>query len=101
MGQVVVDPGQPQHAGQAHPGDGEGSHYGHLPIPGWTAPLSICGFRVGVAVHGALEDLRGWADLGFGWLQDGVVAWPGPGRERLAEVPVIGIFGRDGRSEER
>ena len=70
-------------------------HRGHLPVPGCTGPLSICGLPVGVAVRGALEDLRGRADLGLGRLQDGVPGRSWPGRERLAEVPVVGILGRD------
>ena len=84
VGQVVVDPGQSQHAGQAQAGDGKGGHRSHLPVPGWTGPLSICGLPVGVAVCGTLEDLRGRTDLGFGRLQDGVSGRSWPGRERLA-----------------
>jgi hypothetical protein len=63
-----------------------------------SRPLSACGFGVGVAVGGALQDLRGRRDLGFGRLQDGVFGWSGPGRERLAEVPVAGVLGWDGQA---
>ena len=44
-------------------------------------------------VQGALEYPRGWLDLGLGWLEDGVPGGCGPGRERLAEVAVTGVFG--------
>ena len=57
--------------------------------------LSFCGLVVGVAVCGALEDLRGRRDLGLGGLQDRVLAGSGPGGERRAEVAVIGVLGRD------
>ena len=56
---------------------------------------SLSGLPVGVAVRGALEDLRGRRDLGLGGLQDRVGAGAGPGRERQAEVAVVGVFGRD------
>jgi len=38
---------------------------------------------------------RAWADLGLGRLQDGILSRSWPGRKRLAEVPVVGILGRD------
>ena len=56
---------------------------------------SIRGFPVGVAVHRALENLRGGRDLGLGRLQDRLPARAGPGGERRAEVAVVGVFGRD------
>jgi hypothetical protein len=65
---------------------------------GCTRALSIRGLRVGVAVGGTAKDLRGRADLGFGRLQDGGPGRPGPRRERLAQVPVAGILGRDGQA---
>jgi len=49
---------------------------------------------VQVAIQGALQDLLGWLDLGFGRLQDGVPNWSWPGWEGLAEIAVIGILGR-------
>ena len=49
----------------------------------------------GVVVHHALQDLRRRGDLGFGRLQNGVLIRAGPGGERLAEVAVVGVFGRD------
>ena len=57
--------------------------------------LSVRGFPVGVAVCGALEDVRGRRDLGLGGLQDGVLSWSGPGGECRAEVAVVGVFGGD------
>src|SRR6516225_3672909 len=63
--------------------------------PGCPGPLSIRGFPAGVPVRCALEDLPGRADVRFGRLQDGVPARSWPGRERLAQVPVTGILGRD------
>ena len=54
---------------------------------------SVRGFHVQVPVEGALEYPRGWLDLGLGWLEDGVPGGCGPGRERLAEVAVIRVFG--------
>jgi len=61
-------------------------------------PLSIRGLPVGVAVRGAFEYLRRGPDLRFGWLQDRVPVRPGPGRERLAQVPAIRILGRHGQA---
>src|SRR5207302_304822 len=54
---------------------------------------SVRGLHVQVPVEGALEYPRGWLDLGLGWLEDGVPGGCGPGRERLAEVAVTGVFG--------
>src|SRR2546429_6083911 len=54
---------------------------------------SVRGLHVQVRVEGALEYPRGWLDLGLGWLEDGVPGGCGPGRERLAEVAVTGVFG--------
>src|SRR5437763_15768115 len=54
---------------------------------------SVRGLYVQVRVQGALEYPRGWLDLGLGWLEDGVPGGGGPGRERLAEVTVTGVFG--------
>ena len=56
---------------------------------------SVCGLQVGVAVGGTLQDLRGRRDLGFGRLQDRVLARPRPGRERRAEITVVRVLGRD------
>jgi hypothetical protein len=64
---------------------------GHLLVLGCAGPPSIRGLPVGVA----LEDLRGGPDLGLGRLQDGALGRSWPGRERLAQVPVVGILGRD------
>jgi hypothetical protein len=44
------------------------------------------------------EDLFGWRDFGFGWLQDRSGGWGWPGREGLAEVAVAGVCGRDGQA---
>src|ERR1700733_3864237 len=66
--------------------------------PGCTGALSFCGLRVGVAVGGTAKDLRGRADLGFGRLPDVGPGRPGPRRERLAQVAVAGILGRDGQA---
>ena len=54
---------------------------------------SVRGLYVQVPVEGALEYPRGWLDLGLGRLEDGVPGGCGPGRERLAEVAVTGVFG--------
>jgi hypothetical protein len=54
---------------------------------------SVRGLHVQVRVEGALEYPRGWRDLGPGRLEDGVPGGCGPGRERLAEVAVTGVFG--------
>src|SRR5271166_1011127 len=62
---------------------------------GGVGLLLICGFPVGVAVYGALEDVRGRRDLGLGGLQDGVLSWSGPGGEGRAEVAVVWVFGGD------
>src|SRR5271165_2570572 len=62
---------------------------------GCTGGLSFCGLVVGVAVRGALENLRRRRDLGLGRLQDRILAGSGPGGERRAEVAVIGVLGRD------
>src|SRR5208337_515643 len=62
---------------------------------GCAGLLSVRGFPVGVAVCGALEDVRGRRDLGLGGLQDGVLSWSGPGGECRAEVAVVGVFGGD------
>ena len=62
---------------------------------GCAGLLSVRGFPVGVAVGGALEDVRGRRDLGLGGLQDGVLSWSGPGGECRAEVAVVGVFGGD------
>ena len=93
--QPVADPGQPQHA--ARPGGGDAGELSSRSPPGSSmhpAP-SICGLQVGVTVGGALQDLRGRRDLGFGRLQDRVLARSGPGRERRAEVTVVRVLGRD------
>jgi hypothetical protein len=63
--------------------------------PGCTGPPSICGLPVGVAIRGTPEDLRRRRDLGLGRLQDGAPGRSWPGRERLTQVPVAGILGRD------
>ena len=44
------------------------------------------------------EDLFGWRDFGFGWLQDRSGGWCWPVREGLAEVAVAGVCGRDGQA---
>lgn len=67
-------------------------------MPEATVNPSICGLRMGIAVRGPLQDLRGRTDLGFGWLHDGVPGRSGPGRERLAQVSVAGILGRDSQA---
>ena len=46
----------------------------------------------------ALKDLRGRRDLGLGRLQDRVHALSRPGRERRAEVAVVGIMGGDSQA---
>src|SRR5207244_5839308 len=56
---------------------------------------SICGLPVSVPVRGTLENLRGQADLRIGRLQDGAPGRPRPGRERPAQILVVGIRGRD------
>jgi len=61
-------------------------------------PLSVCGFPVGGAVGDVFEDPFGWRDFGFGRLQDRSGGWCWPGREGLAEVAVVGVFGRDGQA---
>ena len=65
------------------------------PLPGCTGLLSISRFHVGVTVQGALQDPGRGTDLRLRRLQDRILAWSGPGRERLAEVAVIGVFGGD------
>src|SRR5439155_14095965 len=53
------------------------------------------GKAVGAGVVREGGHRRAWADLGLGRLQDGVLSRSWPGRERLAEVSVAGILGRD------
>jgi hypothetical protein len=67
----------------------------HAVSPGTRRRLSVGGLVISVALGGAMEDVRGWRDLGFGRLQDRVVAGAGPGGESLAEVAVVGVRGRD------
>src|SRR5689334_15321023 len=67
-----------------------GSRTGRLAVMTYS---SVRGLHVQVPVVGALEYLRGWLDLGRGRLEDGVPGGCGPGRERLAEVAVTGVFG--------
>src|ERR1700676_2709870 len=62
-------------------------------VPGCIWVLSFAGFVVGVAFGGAVEDLRGRGDLGFGGLQDRVLAGAFPGGECGAEVAVVGLRG--------
>ena len=67
----------------------------HVVVHGAVEYRSVCGLEVGIAIDGMLEDLRGRPDLRLGRLQDRVVAWSWPERERLAEVAVAGILRRD------
>jgi hypothetical protein len=48
-----------------------------------------------MAISRILENLRGRPDLGLRRLQDRVLFWPGPRRERLSQVTVVGIVGWD------
>src|ERR1700722_9755747 len=66
-----------------------------FPFPGCTRVLSISRLPAGVAVQDALQHPGRGADLRLGRLQDRFLAWAGPGRNRLAEVAIIGVFGRD------
>lgn len=67
---------------------------GHLPVPGCAGPPSIRGLPVGVAVRGALENLRARADLGLRRRQDGALAGPGQGGNAWPRPPVVRILGR-------
>jgi hypothetical protein len=63
--------------------------------PGCTGPLSFPRFDVGLTVRGALEDTGRGTDLWFRRLQDRIAGGSRSRREGLAEVAVVGVFGRD------
>jgi hypothetical protein len=82
----------------------------HPPLPSGLWPGPECGWGSVLAQRSGLPVMRlcgpqnrrrllptGQAPRwpGLGRLQDGVLAGSGPGRERRAEVAVVGILGRD------
>src|ERR1035438_1416312 len=63
------------------------------PLPGCTGLLSVSCFPIGVVIKGAVQDPGRRADLRLRRLQDRIPGTSGPGRERLAEIAVGGVFG--------
>ena len=88
--------GHPRHAAGPAPGTPTAVTVITSRPAGRIWPPSIRSLPVGVAVHRALEDLRGGRDLGLGRLQDRLSARAGPGGECRTQVAVVGVVGRDG-----
>jgi hypothetical protein len=57
--------------------------------------MSVGGFWRSVLAAGEFEDLRGRADHGLGWLQDGLSSWTAVRWDCVAEAFSVWVFAED------